>query len=255
MSAEPQAPDTPSAEGAGANAGEGRAQPGVRVLALRYGWLIIVAATAFIVVFGVAIDLVMSAALPAKTWQNWSNVGQAFEAVAAVFAAFGFAALVITFLMQYKELQLQRQELALQRHAMSQTQAELHRSAEADLRRLHVELLRMAINDEGLAEVWPDPDLHPHEVRRQFWYANLVYQHQRLAVELGEFSEEAIALILRRLFRNPIMRAYWKVASEARAADFIPGTKEWRFAQMTDAICREYDDNDDPPDRGLRLVE
>lgn len=255
MSAEPQAPDAMSEGDGSATAGENRSQSGGRAFALRYGWLVILAATTFILVFGVAIDLIMSATLPAKTWQNWSNIGQAFEAVAAVFAAFGFAALVITFLMQYKELQLQRQELALQRRAMSQTQAELHRSAEADLRRLHVELLRMAINDEGLAAVWPDPDAHPHEVRRQFWYANLVYQHQRLAVELSDISEDSVALILRRLFRNPIMRAYWKVAAEARSADFVPGTKEWRFAQMTDAICREYDGNDDPPDRGLRLVE
>ncbi len=87
--------------------------------------------------------------------------------------------------MQFKELQMQRQELALQRHEMSQTQAELHRSAEADLRRLHVELLRMAINDEGLGAVWPDPiaRLIRTAVRRQFWYANLIYQHQRLAME------------------------------------------------------------------------
>lgn len=253
MSAEPQPPGTPGTGDDTAIAGERRAHG--RVFALRYGWLIILAATMFILVFGVAIDIIMAAALPSTTWQNWSYVGQAFEAVASVFAAFGFAALVITFLMQFKELQLQRQELALQRHAMSQTQAELHRSAEADLRRLHVELLRMAINDEGLAEVWPDPDAHPHEVRRQFWYANLVYQHQRLAVELSDLSEDSIALILRRLFRNPIMRAYWKVAAEARSADFMPGTKEWRFAQMTDAICREYDGDDEPPDRGLRLVE
>jgi hypothetical protein len=220
---------------------------------LRYAWVIIIAFTVFIVAFGVLIDFVLAAAVPTNTWRDWSNVGQAFEAVAAVFAAFGFAALVVTFLMQFKELQLQRQELASQRHEMSQTQAELHRSAEADLRRLHVELLRMAIDDEELGAVWPSPEGVPYSARRQHWYANLIYHHQRLALELGQFDEEAISVILRWLFRNPIMREYWKAGAEPRAASLIPGSKEWQLAQLTDAICGEYDD--EPPDRGLRLVE
>lgn len=253
MIAESQRPGAMGAADTVPSSGENHPRRGGHAFALRYGWLIILGSTMLILVFGVIIDVVMSAALPAKTWQDWSNVGQAFEAVAAVFAAFGFAALVVTFLMQFRELQLQRQELSLQRHEMSQTQAELHRSAEADLRRLHVELMRMAIDDEGLGAVWPDPEAQPHSVRRQFWYANLIYHHQRLALELGQLDEEAISVILRRLFRNPIMREYWKAGAEPRAASLIPESKEWRLAQMTDVICGEYDD--DPPDRGLRLVE
>lgn len=252
MSPHPQVPGATGVEDATADDGESRRQPGGQVFALRYSWLIILGSTALILVFGIAIDVIMAGALPAKTWQNWSNIGQAFEAMAAVFAAFGFAAIVVTFIMQFKELQLQRQELALQRHEMRQTQAELHRSAEADLRRLHVELLRMAINDDDLGAVWPDPDLatHPHETRRQFWYANLVYQHQRLAMDLGRYGEDAVKLVLRRLFRNPIMRAYWKAAADARTVDLVPGTPEWTFAQMTDAICRELDE--DQPDREVQ---
>lgn len=255
MTAESQSPGASASGAAEPNAGDAHSGREDRNLVSRYGWLIILGFTVFILAFGVLIDLVLATAVSKDTWQKWSNVGQAFEAVAAVFAAFGFAALVVTFLMQFKELQLQRQELALQRHEMSQTQAELHRSAEADLRRLHVELLRMAINDDGLGAVWQDPDdsTHPHSVRRQFWYANLIYQHQRLAMELGDFGEEAVVSVLRRLFRNPIMRAYWKAAAEPRAADLVEGTREWLFAQTADAICREYDD--EPPDRGLRLVE
>lgn len=250
MTEESQSPSAPGPGDAASGAAETRPKYGG---VLRYGWMVVVVFTVLILAFGVLIDFVLSAALPKATWQNWSNVGQAFEAVAAVFAAFGFAALVVTFLMQLKELQLQRQELASQRHEMSQTQAELHRSAEADLRRLHVELLRMAIDDEELGAVWPDPEAQSHSARRQHWYANLIYHHQRLALELGQIDEEAVSAILRWLFSNPIMREYWKAGAEPRAASLIPESKEWHLAQLTDAICGEYDD--EPPDRGLRLVE
>lgn len=253
MTAESQPPGATDAVGAAADPGGNHPRRVGHAFVLRYGWLIIVGSTVLILIFGLVIDVVMARVVPASTWQNWGNVGQAFEAVAAVFAAFGFAALVVTFLMQLKELQLQRKELSLQRHEMSQTQAELHRSAEADLRRLHVELLRMAIDDEELGAVWPDPDGQPHSARRQFWYANLIYHHQRLALELGQLDEEAISVILRWLFRNPIMREYWKSGAEPRAASLIRESKEWQLAQLTDAICSEYDD--EPPDRGLRLVE
>ncbi len=222
---------------------------------MRYGWAIFLGATALILVFGIALNALMAYALPDRAWQRWSNIGQAFESVAAVFAAFGLAALVITFVMQFKELQLQRQELALQRHEMSQTQAELHRSAEADLRRLHVELLRMAIEDEHLGAVWPEPDgaSYPHAVRRQFWYANLIYQHQRLAMEFSEYEEDRMRPALRRLFRSPLMREYWAAGAEARGSDLVPGTREWSSAQVVDEICREYDG--DPSASGPRLTE
>ena len=253
MTAEPQPPGATGTTGSATNPGGNHSKRDLHAFALRYGWLIILGATVLILVFGVVIDVVMAGVLPANTWRDLGNVGQAFEAVAAVFAAFGFAALVVTFLMQFRELQLQRLELALQRHEMSQTQAELHRSAEADLRRLHVELMRMAINDEGLGAVWDFPEERPHAVRRQFWYANLIYHHQRLALELGQLDEDAISVVLRRLFRNPIMRDYWKTGAAPRAASLIPESKEWRLARLTDAICSEYDG--EPPDRGLRLVE
>lgn len=243
------------AEDVSARAAADRAARFGQPFVLRYGWAIFLGSTVFILVFGIAVDVAMANTLPDREWQRWSNIGQAFESVAAVFAAFGLAALVITFVMQFKELQLQRQELALQRHEMRQTQAELHRSAEADLRRLHVELLRMAIDDEGLGAVWPDADSanHPHSVRRQFWYANLVYQHQRLAMEFSDYDADRMQPVLRRLFRSPVMRAYWVAGAEARACDLVPGTREWSSAQAVDEICRGYDD--DSPTKGLRPGE
>ena len=63
------------------------------------------------------------------------------------------AALVITFWLQLQELKAQRTELCQQRELLGNAQAALHRSAEADLRALHGNLTKMAIDDEDLAEV------------------------------------------------------------------------------------------------------
>jgi hypothetical protein len=135
---------------------------------------------------------------------------------------------------------------------MSRSQGELHRSAEADIRQLHVELLKMGINDEQLADVWPDPGPEvPFAIRRQFWYANLIYQHQRLAIELSGLSVDQAKVWLRRALRSPIMRQYWAAGAEARREVLVPGTSEWRFAQLTDEI---YDEWTDPPDPELRVA-
>jgi hypothetical protein len=182
------------------------------------------------------------------------QTGQVFESVGAVFSGLAFIALVVTFLLQLEELRLQREELRHQRHEMSRTQAELHRSAEADLRSLHVELLKMAISDEELGKVWPDPDAETvsHSVRRQFWYANLIYQHLRLALELGSYNDESTRAMIRNLFKSPVMRSYWKAGIAVRAATLVPESREWVFAKMADEIYLEMLD---PPDQNLRLVD
>ena len=224
-------------------------------MTFRYGSLFVSGFTAFVLLLDVAINALMAHAVPSTTSTNSSNIGQGFESVAAIFSALGFAALVVTFLLQLKELQLQRSELENQRHEMSRTQGELHRSAEADLRRLHVELLKMAIQDEELGAVWFEPSAETSSFtnRRQFWYANLIYQHQRVALELGGYTDEHAKSALRRLFKSPLMRDYWRNSAEPRATTLVAGTPEWRFAQIADSVYSEY--HDDPPDHGLRLVE
>src|SRR5437773_6286573 len=98
---------------------------------------------ATVVVAGVGIPALVGTLAPARTWTLWGNVGQTFGSINTVFSGLAFIALVVTFLMQLQELRMQRTELYVQRDAMTKSHNELRRSAEADLRMLHMELIKM----------------------------------------------------------------------------------------------------------------
>jgi len=194
-----------------------------------------------LLVIGVAIGIAVTASRQATpaSWNRWANVGQAFESVNALFSGLAFVALVVTFSIQYQELRMQRLELQMQREAMNKSNGELRRSAEADLRRLHVELIKMSINDPTLAAVWPDlkPDVD-HERNRQFLYANLIIQHIRLNVQIGGASESEIRNTIRWLFNSPVIRDYWAAAADVRAQMIVEPT-ERQFADLADEIYSE----------------
>src|SRR5437764_12386327 len=114
------------------------------------------ASVAVVLVTGLGlVALVAQGGSSTDTWIRWSNAGQAFGVLTAVFSGFALAALVITFVMQLQELKAQRMELCQQRVLLGQAGTALHRSAEAQLRTLHRDLMRLAMEDEELAEVRP----------------------------------------------------------------------------------------------------
>jgi hypothetical protein len=176
----------------------------------------------------------------AEVWHRWSDVGQAFGVLTSVFSGLALVALVITFWMQYKEIRAQRVELAVQRRSLMDAQTELFRTAEANLRTLHVGLLKMALDDAALAAVWPPagPDLTA-ERNRQYMYANLVIQHAWLTVRVGNHTEAEMLSNLRYLFTSPLIREFWRATADVRNAILVPGTPEYRFAQLADEICGE----------------
>ena len=63
---------------------------------------------------------------------------------------------------------------------MTESHNELRRSAEADLRMLHMELIKMSIADPQLAEVWPEftPNLSPGQ-NRQYLYETAAARSRR----------------------------------------------------------------------------
>jgi hypothetical protein len=115
------------------------------------------------------------------------------------------------------------------------------RHSHASMPQLHQELLKMAIEDERLAEVWPplEPDLSP-EHNRQYLYANLMINHHWLCLRTGDYTDEQVERNLRYLFRSRLMRKYWRAASTARRY-LVPGTDEFSFSQLADDICHEYE--------------
>ncbi|MDQ7908425.1 DUF6082 family protein [Phytohabitans sp. ZYX-F-186] len=175
-------------------------------------------------------------------WAERANVGDSFGVVNAVVSGLALAALIVTLWLQSRELALQRAELAMQRESLNQSRVELHRSAEASLRMLHVDLIRMSIDDPSLAEVWPP--LAPgvsHERERQYLYANLIYQHVWLGLRISDYTDEQMQNHLRYIFTSSLMREYWRAAARARTS-LVPGTAEYAFAEAADRICGEYED-------------
>lgn len=159
--------------------------------------------------------------------QHLGTVGQYFDAVSAVFSGLALLLVIGTTAMQRRELAIQRQEL-------SKSHRELHRSAEADLRRLHMELVKMAIDDPSLADVWSAfrGEVSP-EQRRQYLYANLIFSHYFLNYKLEIVTEAEMRGHLREMVRNPIFREYW-VAAEPGRRPLAEDSMESHFGALVD---------------------
>jgi hypothetical protein len=65
------------------------------------------------------------------SWQNRSEFGDAFNVLSALFNGLAFAGLIITILIQSRELRLQRHQLSLQRIELQAQRAESKRLADA----------------------------------------------------------------------------------------------------------------------------
>jgi hypothetical protein len=187
-----------------------------------------------------------------NTWTRWSNVGDTFGAINSVLSGLALMAMIVIFWMQQQELREQRSELAAQRESLAQTQAHLLRSANANLRELHFELIKLSIGDPDLAKVWPwDNPAVPQRKRRQYMYANLIYQHMLLSLR-SDYPEDQVRASLKHLFTSPTVREYWRFSSKARQS-LVPGTEEFELAQMVDQIVREIPNPPDRPSRRLLI--
>ena len=195
-----------------------------------------------ILLTGVGMVSFVAQKAPADAWSRWSNAGQAFGVLTAVFSGFAVAALVITFWMQLQELKAQRLELRQQRELLGHAQSALYNTAQTGFRTLHVDLIKMAIANPDLAAVWPplQADLS-HERNNQYLYANLLIQQNWLMLRSGEYTKAEMRENLRYLFRSPLIREYWQVTAGSRNRILVPATDEYDWNRMADEICREHE--------------
>jgi hypothetical protein len=183
-----------------------------------------VAAVAIVILLallvGVGVAAVLGRQAAAEDWSRWSDVGQTFGVLSSIIGGLALVAVVMTARVQFRELQ---------------------RSAAAELSMLHLEILKMSINDPELAEVWPEfrPDLSV-ESNRQFLYANIIYQFHWTSLRLNKATDEEVLGSMRYLFTSSIMRKYWAAAAQARTS-LDPGSPEYAFARKLDEICRHYE--------------
>lgn len=220
-----------------------------RLFTVRNGTFLFLAFCIGTTLVSVGITAALAKALSPKLQGLMGPLGQVFESVNAVFSGLGFIALVITFRLQYDELRMQRLELKNQHTAMTGSQGHLRRSAECDIRARHVELMKMAIDDRDLAEIWPDFQTGLSAKRtKQYNYANLVVQHQRMLFTMGAFSEADVSHFFQYLFTSDIMRSYWEARMVAREVVLNPQGEEPAFDQLIDAAY--YDTRPPEPPSG-----
>ena len=211
-----------------------------RMFTVRKGTLFFLGFCLTTTVISVGITAILSLTLDSSLGTRMGNLGQIFESVNAAFSGLAFIALVVTFRLQYDELKLQRAELQNQHEAMDKSQGALHRSAEADVRALHMQLIKMSMDDEDLAAVWPQyagPISAVH--RKQNKYANLILQHHRMVFEFNHYSAEDIKGAIQYLFTSPIMRSYWRSRMVAREVLNFTEPVESEFEQILDAVFQE----------------
>jgi hypothetical protein len=185
-------------------------------------------------VAGIGLAALLSPLATAATWQVFSSIGDAFGVVALV-------TLVATFGVQYRELRQQRAELQAQRETLSLSQVAHDRTAEAAIREVHIQLMRMAIDDLELAQVWPDlPRAATPTKVRQYLYANLIMSEYSSVLKYR--SDDDCRAILRILLSGPLIREYWRATRHERQRMAIPGTAWARFIALADEVFTESRD-------------
>jgi hypothetical protein len=205
-----------------------------RLFTARNGALLFLAFCLVITFVSAGVSAVLATVPSTGPGNRTGALGQILESVSAAFSGLSFIALVVV------AFRLQCAELRSRHQAMEKSQSALHRSAEADIRALHVQLIKMSLDDEDLAAVWPQYQGPVSAVRsKQNKYANLIIQHQRMLYELGVFDRDDLISMLRYLFTSPLIRGFWEGRMVARRVlTTVPG-RETEFDEIVDIAYRE----------------
>lgn len=146
----------------------------------------------------------------AETLERWSQIGEAVSVVGVFFSGVAFLAIAGALLVQQRELGHQREELSL-------VQEQQRQSSEIALRQLHMDIIKMAIDDRDLLSVWPQPTRNPRQQKKDH-YCNLVLNLQKVAYETGTIELDELRNALRHLMRSKDMYSFWQRSRATRAA-------------------------------------
>ncbi|MEV5751549.1 DUF6082 family protein [Actinoallomurus sp. NPDC052308] len=174
------------------------------------------------------------------TLSRWSLIGQALEPVGVFFSGVAFIGIALTLFLQRRELQNQREELTI-------TREEQQRSGEIALRQLHTDLIKMAIDDRQLREVWPPLAPGVAETKKDH-YCNLILNLQKVAYEAQTIELAELRGALRHLMASRDMHRFWKKARTARGA--ITGGDEAEDF-FTAEVDRAFNETAPPRPRSL----
>lgn len=152
---------------------------------------------------------------PSAGWARLSSIGQTYGAASAVLSALALVGVAFSLVLQQRESRSSRE------HA---------------LRALHIELLRMSLDNDAYLECWGQigDSVDNRDWYRQHIYINLIVSHWQMMWEIGALSENHLRLVSSQLFRGPLGRKYWSEASRVR-----PAVEGGRRARRLHVILKE----------------
>jgi hypothetical protein len=132
-----------------------------------------------------------------RDWRRLSEIGQTYGAVTALLSVLALGGVVGSLVLQSRASRLDR-ELA-------------HRT-------IHVELMKMAIDDPTLLRIWGRWGTETPENQRYYAYINLFVSFWEMAYDARIRTSEELAASADGLFASELGRSFWKDRGASRVA-------------------------------------
>ncbi|OHV66823.1 hypothetical protein BCD48_35640 [Pseudofrankia sp. BMG5.36] len=148
-----------------------------------------------------------------KDWNELSDIATTYGAAAALLSVLALAGVAVSLVFQARETKASRDQA---------------------LRSLHVDLLRMAMDDEVYRRCWGDffDSADPEEQRAQL-YVNMIFSHWELMFELNALTEVALREAARIVLAGSDGRRFWEGSRDIRAKSASTRRKR-RFHEIVD---------------------
>jgi hypothetical protein len=132
-----------------------------------------------------------------KDWSELSDIATTYGAAAALLSVLALAGVAVSLVFQARETKASRDQA---------------------LRTLHVDLLRMAMDNEVYRRCWGDffDSTDPDEQRAQM-YVNMIFSHWEMMFELNALSEVALREAAGIVLAGPDGRRFWAGSRDIRA--------------------------------------
>ncbi|MEX5636273.1 DUF6082 family protein [Parafrankia sp. FMc2] len=161
-----------------------------------------------------AAPLILTAARgQSNDWNELGDIATTYGAAAALLSVLALAGVAVSLVFQARETKASRDQA---------------------LRSLHVDLLRMAMDDEVYRRCWGEffDSSDPEEQRAQL-YVNMIFSHWELMFELNALTEVALHEAARIVLAGPDGRRFWEGSREIRARS-VSSRRKRRFHAIVD---------------------
>jgi hypothetical protein len=141
-------------------------------------------------------------------WERLSYIGQTYGAASAILSMLALGGVALSLLLQGRETKATREQA---------------------LRGLHVDLIKIALDDPLYLSCWgPFSGSTNIDDRRRHMYTNLMVSHWQMMWEVGGLHEKHLRVLAQELFAGETGRRFWSLMGDVRL-DVELGRKTRRF--------------------------